>query len=250
MTKLFTTAAALALLVGAAQPADAATARCGMLLTSKATLTRDLDCTGTRPIRLQGPKAHLNLNGFELTCGTDDTRNPLRLKGRGTLLRNGVLRDCSVELLDQGDHKLRFLTIENFAGPGITIWSPSNEITNNAVQSDANGIGHAAGNFNLIGDNDIFGAGAALILGNRTYVVNNRLESGGGGVQVNGNFNRVVFNEVVDTCIEDAGRENLIGGNVIDEELCNPAPEPEPEPEVPAPLPETPLPELEPAPAE
>lgn len=218
--------AAVILALGAASwPGEAATVACGSVLRGKARLTGDLDCTGKGPITLVDGRAHLDLNGHTLRCGSSGTQNPLRLRGRGALLRNGSLSECTVELLEGGDHKVRNVEIDTFDFVGLTISSNSNEVVFSRIETDGVGMRVLSGNYNLITDNYIFGDGLALEIQNRTIVVNNQLAafSGGGlGLNVVGNLNRVLGNELIEVCISVGdGVGNIIEGNPEDPEFCD-----------------------------
>lgn len=130
MMKLITAAAgSIISLIGVAATSDAegAQARCGMTIRGEVKLMQDLTCRETRPIRLIGPKAHLDLNGFYLSCGYGTTENPILMLEQGALLRNGNLSECTVKLLDRGGHKVRNVGVFTFDHRALIIASDSNE---------------------------------------------------------------------------------------------------------------------------
>jgi len=208
-------AAAFLLGVAATSPADAAAARCGMTIRGKVKLTQDLDCTGQRPPTLVGPRAHLDLNGFTLTCASwYDFSVSFKLRGQGALLRNGELFGCKVELLERGDHKVRFVNAEVYDGTALLIRSNSNEIVNSGFNSvEGDGASVASGNFNLITDSHFGGGYNGLDINNRTILVNSGLSGDNRALVIYGNFNRVLGNDFVEACISDYGSENVVEAN-------------------------------------
>jgi hypothetical protein len=100
-----------------------------------------------------------------------DTENPLKMLGQGTLLRNGELYECTVQMLDGGGHRLRNIRNYSFNHLALLIRSDSNEVVYSSIGAD-DGAAHMSGNYNLLSDNSIGADASALtVVGNRNVIV-------------------------------------------------------------------------------
>jgi hypothetical protein len=123
------------------------------------------------------------------------------LEGSGSRLRNGAVTGCflAVHVAGDGEHTVRRLTA-SAADRGVFIESDGNRVLDSHV---LRAVGDAAvqvdGSGNLLRDNVVAGAGdqGFEINGNDNQVIGNRIGAVAEGVQLIGQRNQVLRNQII-----------------------------------------------------
>lgn len=212
--------AALALLALTSGPALAV--ECGEVITGSARLDRDLICTTNPALTVEG--GLLDLNGFAVVCNQDPAEEGVGvlLEGSGARLRNGAVVGCflAVHVAGEGGHTVRSLTA-SAANRGVLIESDGNRLFDSHI---LRALGDAAvevdGADNLLRGNVIANAGdqGFEIDGNDNRIVGNRIGGVTEGIQLEGERNYVLRNQIVgalDRGIDVRGLVGPTGGHVI-----------------------------------
>jgi parallel beta-helix repeat protein len=197
-------AGALGLLGLAATPALAVD--CGDSITSFARLDRDLICTDDPALTVDG--GTLDLGGFTVVCDHPPpppvppaTGVGVLLEGQGARLRNGVVTGCflAVHVAGEGGHTVRGLTA-SAAGRGVLVESVGNRVLDSQVlRAIEDAAIQVNGNDNLLRGNVTAGAGdqGFEINGSDNRIVDNRIGAVAEGVQLVGERNHVLRNEII-----------------------------------------------------
>jgi hypothetical protein len=177
---------------------------CGDTITGRARLDRELICPTQPPApALTVNGGSLDLNGFTVVCDRDPAVEGVGvlLEGSGSRLRNGAVTGCflAVHVAGDGEHTVRRLTA-SAADRGVFIESDGNRVLDSHV---LRAIGDAAvqvdGSGNLLRDNVVAGAGdqGFEINGNDNQVIGNRIGAVAEGVQLIGQRNQVLRNQII-----------------------------------------------------
>ena len=199
----FSTCGAPSLLVIlAAGPALAV--ECGEVITGFARLERDLICTNDPALTVDG--GVLDLGGFTVVCDHPPPEPPamsigVLLEGSGARLRGGAVTGCflAVHVAGDGGHTVRHLTA-SAADRGVFVESDGNRVFDSQVlRALEDAAIQVDGSDNLLRGNFIAGAGdqGFEINGSDNRIVDNRIGGVAEGVQLLGERNRVLRNQIV-----------------------------------------------------
>jgi parallel beta-helix repeat protein len=218
------TAAPFGLLVLAAGPALAV--ECGDTITGFARLERDLICTTDPALTVKG--GLLDLNGFTVVCDHDPTVEGIGvlLEDSGAHLRNGAVTGCfvAVDVAGKGGHTVLGLTA-SAANQGVLVESDGNRLLDSAIlRAPGDAAVQVDGAGNLLHGNVVAGAGdqGFEINGNDNQVIGNRIGAVPEGVQLTGERNQALRNQIVGTTdrgIDVRGLVEPTGGHVITDNL-------------------------------
>jgi parallel beta-helix repeat protein len=217
------TPAALVLAL-AAGPALAV--ECGEMITKQARLDRNLICINDPALTVAG--GLLDLNGFAVVCDHEPAVEGVGvlLEGSGARLRNGAVTGCfvAVRVAGDGGHTVRHLTA-SAADQGVLVESDGNRVLDSQI---LRALGDAAvqadGSGNLLRGNVVAGAGdqGFEINGNDNQVIDNRIGAVAEGVQLMGERNRVLRNQIIgatDRGVDVRGLVEPTGAHVISDNL-------------------------------
>jgi parallel beta-helix repeat protein len=187
------------LLVSVAGPALAV--ECGETITGTARLDRDLVCTDDPALTVDG--GLLDLAGFTVVCDHDPTVEGVGvlLDGSGSRLRGGAVTGCflAVHVAGDGGHTVRRLTA-SAADRGLFIESDGNRLLDSEIlRATGDAAVQVDGSDNLLRGNTVAGAGdqGFEINGNDNRISLNRIGAVAEGVQLLGERNRVLRNQII-----------------------------------------------------
>jgi parallel beta-helix repeat protein len=214
------TPATLALLATAAGPALAV--ECGETITGAARLDRDLICTEDPALTIAGGR--LDLKGFTVVCDhAPDTEGVgIVLEGSGARLSDGAVTGCfvAVHVAGNGGHTVRGLTA-SAANQGVLVESNGNRLLDsNLLRGLEDAAVQVDGSGNLLRGNVIAGSDdqGFEINGNDNRVVDNRIGGVAEGVQLTGERNHALRNQIIgatDRGIDVRGLVEPTGAHVI-----------------------------------
>jgi parallel beta-helix repeat protein len=194
--------AGLGLLVLAAGPALAL--ECGDVITGSARLDRDLICTDDPALTING--GLLDLGGFTVVCDHPPPVLPamsvgILLDGSGARLRGGAVAGCAVAVLVAGDggHTVRRVTASAL-NQGVLIESDGNRLFDSQIlRAPEDAAVQVDGSDNLLRGNVVAGAGdqGFEISGSDNRIVGNRIGAVAEGVQLTGERNHVLRNQII-----------------------------------------------------
>src|SRR5262245_12400181 len=207
-------------------PGPALAVECGDTITGRARLDHDLICTNDPALTVNG--GSLDLNGFAVVCDHEPTVEGVGvlLDGSGARLRDGAVTGCflAVRVAGDGGHTVRRLTA-SADDQGVLIESDGNRVLDSQI---LRAVGDAAiqanGSGNLLGGNLVAGAGdqGFEINGNDNRVIGNRIGAVAEGVQLIGERNQVLRNQIIgatDRGIDVRGMVEPTGAHVISHNL-------------------------------
>jgi parallel beta-helix repeat protein len=219
------TSAALALLATTAGPALAV--ECGATITGEARLERDLICTEDPALTVDGGR--LDLKGFTVVCDHPPpppvppaTGVGILLQGEGARLSDGAVTGCfvAVHVAGDGGHTVRGLTA-SAANQGILVESDGNRVLDSAIlRAPGDAAVQVDGAGNLLRGNHVAGAGdqGFEINGSDNRIVDNRIGAVAEGIQLTGERNHALRNQIVGTTdrgIDVRGLVEPTGAHVI-----------------------------------
>jgi parallel beta-helix repeat protein len=212
------------LLFPAAGPALAV--ECGDTVTGTARLDRDLVCTDDPALTVDG--GLLDLGGFTVVCDHDPTLEGVGvlLEGSGARLRRGAVTGCFLadRVAGDGGHTVSGLTA-SAADRGVFIESDGNRVFDSQI---LRALGDAAvqvdGSDNLLRGNSVANAGdqGFEINGSDNRVVDNRIGGVAEGVQLLGERNLVLRNQIlgaIDRGVDVRGLVAPTGAHLIMDNL-------------------------------
>jgi parallel beta-helix repeat protein len=213
----------LGLLVLAAGPAMAV--ECGDVITGSARLNRDLICTDDPALTIDG--GLLDLGGFAVVCDHPPPVPPamsvgVLLEGQGARLRGGAVTGCAVAVLVAGDggHTVRRVTASAL-NQGVFIESDGNRVLDSQVlRAPEDAAVQVDGSGNLLRGNVVARGGdqGFEVNGSDNRIVNNRIGAEAEGVQLRGERNHVLRNQIIgaaDRGIDVRGLVEPTGDHVI-----------------------------------
>jgi parallel beta-helix repeat protein len=212
------------LLVAAAAPALAV--ECGDTTTGDARLDRDLICTDDPALTVDA--GLLDLGGFTVVCDHDPAVEGVGvlLEGSSARLRGGAVTGCflAVHVAGDGGHTVSGLTA-SAADRGVFIESDGNRVFDSQI---LRALGDAAvqvdGSDNLLRGNSVANAGdqGFEINGSDNRVVDNRIGGVAEGVQLLGERNLVLRNQIlgaIDRGVDVRGLVAPTGAHLIMDNL-------------------------------